>query len=113
MVGSTDLARSLFYNRSGLPGDLSFKFLQALRRVAMHLAYWQQVAALSVEHEEQAIEKDKRAVKIGFEQATALLTLHFLQAGINQPAAAGMHTETARNARKNVRQDELVHAVPR
>ena len=79
----------------------------------MHLAYWQQVAALSVEHEEQAIEKDKRAVKIGFEQASALLTLHFLQAGINQPAAAGMHNETTCKVGKNVLQDALFQSFSR
>src|SRR5438270_2784475 len=111
MVGRADLAWSLLFNCTGFLSYLSFELLQAPGVVAMDFADREQIAALGVEQEEQAIEEGQRAAKIGLEQAVALLSLHALQIRINQSGAPGMENEAPREMGENLLEDALFQAL--
>src|SRR5712692_9990079 len=111
MVGGTDLAWSLLFNRAGLFGDLLFELLQAPGKVAMDFAHGEQVAALGVEQEEQAVEKGEGAAEIGFEQAVALLSLHTFQIGIDQSGASSMQNEASREVGENLLEYALFQSL--
>ncbi len=80
VIGGANTLRSLVLDFSGLRGDFAFELFQAFFVVAALLADGEQVAALGIEQEEQAIEEGEGAVEVGFEQAIALLCGQVFQA---------------------------------
>src|SRR5207248_8748020 len=92
-VGGAQLRGSLVLYRASLVRDLVFELFQALFVVAARFTHGQQVAALGIEQEEQAVQEGERPAEVWFEQVMTLVVGEVLQICWQQPLMAGKARE--------------------
>src|SRR5713101_8171993 len=106
-VSDLQLTGCLIFNRSGFFSDLPFESFQALFVVATHFTYGQQVAALSIEQEEQAVEERQRGTEEWLEQVVAFLGVQALQFGRKLSNTPGIDDKAACEVRENLKEDAV------
>ena len=111
VVGCFDVRMGLVFNRPGCGGELALELLQALLVVAAHLTDGEQVAALGIEQEEQAVEERERAAEEWFEQAVALPGGQRIQTCWQLAGMLCIENEAAREMWENLKTDPVFKAL--
>ena len=111
IVSQLQLSGRLIFNRAGFFSDLPFESFQALFVVATHFTYGQQVAALGIEQEEQAVEECQRGTEEWLEQVVALGGVQAIQVGRKLSSTPGIDDEAACQVRKNLKEDALFESL--
>src|SRR5947209_2708826 len=101
-VSSLQFAGRLILNRACFFSDLPFESFQALFVVATHFTHGQQVAALSIEQEEQAVEECESGAEEGLEQRVALSGVQALQVGRKLSSTPGIDDEATGEVGENL-----------
>src|SRR5258708_33561046 len=110
-VSDLQLTRCLIFNGSGFLGDLNFESFQALFVVATHFTHGQQVAALGIEQEEQAVEERQRGTEEWLEQVVAFASVQAIQVGRKLSSTAGIDDEAACEVGENIKEDAVFQSL--
>src|SRR5207253_6288216 len=106
-IGVRDLefGGRLILNCACFFSDLPFEPFQALFVVATHFTHGQQVAALGIEQEEQAVEEGERGAEEGLEQGVALSSVQALQVGRELSSTPGIDDEATGEVGENLKEE--------
>src|SRR5256886_715898 len=110
-VSSLQFAGRLILNCAGFFSDLPFEPFQALFVVATHFTHGQQVAALGIEQEEQAVEERQRGAEEWLEQGVALGGFQAIQVGRKLASTPGIDDESTREVGENLKEDAVFESL--
>ncbi len=110
-VSNLQLTGRLIFNRSGFFSDLPFESFQALFVVATHFTHGQQVAALGIEQEEQAVEERQCGTEEWLEQVVAFAGVQVIQVGRKLSSTAGIDDEAACEVGENIKEDAVFESL--